>query len=213
MLTFVEVLTGSIHDATHVGKMLVYLRDLLELHPDRDAGYGVLTNLMYAVLYYKERGDDNWHCSQPLDMAQGMSRWRGTHGDIHALYLLCQCTACTQHSCHTVKHDLLLHCSACAECNAAILMSLCSAMSACAVEETASYAGGYNLLINLIKASQEDLRYKPLRFNLSEPFSPFEMLSKGRHSTVYMALNDEREPCAVKVRMTSLGSNRLDMTC
>lgn len=58
VITFVEVLTGKIDDEKHVGKMLVYLEQLLKLNPARHHVYGALTNLRYTTLYCCRRGHD-----------------------------------------------------------------------------------------------------------------------------------------------------------
>ncbi len=70
MLTFVEVLTGPIDDDTHIGKMLVYLNELLELNPIRGHVYGALTNLEHAAVYHCIRGYKIGYC-QPIRMEKG----------------------------------------------------------------------------------------------------------------------------------------------
>ena len=70
-MTFVEVLTGSIEDAPHVGKMMVYLRQLLQHHPDRTHVYGALTNLQTVALYHCARARDTIQCSPAVYMGQG----------------------------------------------------------------------------------------------------------------------------------------------
>ena len=51
MVTFIEVVQGDM-DLTHIGKVIVYLRRLMEAQPNRTHVYGVLTNLEYTTLYH-----------------------------------------------------------------------------------------------------------------------------------------------------------------
>lgn len=70
-MTFVEVLTGSIEDAAHVGKTIVYLQQLLKHHPDRTHMYGALTNLEAAAVYHCVRARDTIHHSPAVYMGRG----------------------------------------------------------------------------------------------------------------------------------------------
>lgn len=70
-MTFVEVLTGPIEDAPHVGKMIVYLLQLLKRHPDRTHVYGALTNLQTVTLYHCARARGTTERSAAVYMGQG----------------------------------------------------------------------------------------------------------------------------------------------
>lgn len=71
ILTLVQVLTGSIEDAEHIGKMIVCLRQLLAHNPARSHVYGALTNLHSAALYRCTQNSDNVEFSQAVDLAKG----------------------------------------------------------------------------------------------------------------------------------------------
>ena len=66
-----EVLTGSIEDAAHIGKMIMYLQQLLKRHPDRTHVYGALTNLQAVIVFHCALARDATHRSQVVYMNQG----------------------------------------------------------------------------------------------------------------------------------------------
>ena len=74
ILTLVQVLTGSIEDAEHIGQIIVYLRQLLAHNPARSHVYGALTNLHSAALYRCTRHTDKVEFSQAIDLAKGKQR-------------------------------------------------------------------------------------------------------------------------------------------
>ena len=71
ILTLVQVLTGSIEDADHIGKMIVYLRQFLAHNPARNHVYGALTNLHSAALYRCTRHSNKVEFSQAISLAKG----------------------------------------------------------------------------------------------------------------------------------------------
>lgn len=92
IIAFVKVLTGRIDDEKHVGKLLVYLEQLLKLNPDRHHVYGALTNLQYATMYYCKRGHgtSSFEHTQAVDMNTGTNVFGCV---VHVAIPLTQCTA------------------------------------------------------------------------------------------------------------------------
>ncbi len=103
MLTFVEVLTGPIDDDTHIGKMLVYLNELLELNPIRGHVYGALTNLEHAAVYHCIRGYKIGYC-QPIHGKRCM-HWQITAS--RSVVHLAKASGCV--ACCVPSHDADLH--------------------------------------------------------------------------------------------------------